>query len=445
MGLCVKVIKTLRSRRYAVVFIILIIISLVLATAIPQRSRMTEAEWFRLRTKHPHLVRIIKTTGLDHVYTSWWFLAIAGLFSINIGLNLTERIKVSWRQFNDERDLSASRIEALPLNTRISLSVARDFLSGQIEGILKQSGYRVKGYGKGLFAIKGRIGYWWVPLFHGGILLVLIGVLISGLFRFSGTLEISEGQVFHGREGEYINRWYGLTGYRPEMDFSVKLMGFNAEYWNGRHPKLYQSIVEIKTKDGRIFTKTIEINTPFRYSGYSLYQTKYWGYSAVFGLKRGDSGSEETGYVNLPYKTDYRDKTLRQDFVIPGAGFHAFLEYKPSGNKVYVEIKDGVKPIYRGALNKGSKINLKGYTLSFQDMVKWTGLYISCDPGVWVVYTGFTVLVISSLGMVFIYPRRLWVWINGDFIMVGAEAGRRKEEFRGEYGRIVEKIKGVVT
>lgn len=441
-----RVIKTLRSRRYAVTFIILIIISLVLATTIPQRNRVSEAEWFHFRSNYPELVKIIKTTGLDHIYTTWWFLTIVGLFSLNIGLNLSERVRFSFRQFHDERQIGASQIETMPLKSRISTTRINGSIWEQVEDILKGFRYRVKRYADGLFATKGRIGYWWVPMFHGGLLIILLGVLVSGVFRFSATFEISEGQQFHGRDEDFLNRWYGLVKHRPKMDFILTLKKYRVEYWDVKRPKLYQSIIEIKDKDGIVFTRVVEMNKPLRYRGYSFYQTKYWGYSALFGLMKRNGHDEERGYVNLPYQADYSGKTLKQDFIIPGPGFQAFLEYEPSESGIIsMEIKDGLKTVYTGRLKKEETVELNDRRLKFYGIVKWTGMYVSSDPGVVVVYIGFALLVLSSLGMVFIYPRKLWVGVNGDSVIIGADTGRRREEFRGEFEKIVNRLKGVVS
>lgn len=435
-----KIIDTLRSRRYAVTFIILIIASFVLATVIPQRTRMSEAEWFRLRSNYPEFIEIISFTGLDHVYTSWWFLAIVVLFSINISLNLSDRIRTSWRQFQDIRPLGPSEIKTLPLNAVISLSGDKDQFFKEAESRLKDFRYRIKRHNQGLTAQKARIGYFWIPLFHGSILIVLCGVLISGLFRFSSTLELSEGQEFHGREEEFINRWYGILKYRPEMNFSIRLNRFNVEYWDKGHPKLYQSLIEVNDREKKGFTKAVEMNEPLRYRGYSFYQTRYWGYSALFGLLR-NNAQELTGYVNLPYKERYDNVVLKQDFLIPETGLRVFLDYEPAVKILTIEIKDGLKTVVNGILKEGDYIKLNDHTLRLHRIVKWTGLYISYDPGVIVVYTGFALMVLSSLGMVFLYPKRLWLSFEDNTLLIGGDAGRRREEFREEFVKIVEALK----
>jgi len=431
------IIGILRSRRYAVTLIILIIISLVLATVIPQQGRLSGAEWFQLRSNHPLLYKIIRLTGLDHVYTTWWFLTIIALFSLNITLNLRERSLVSWKQYEDALNPS------LHLPLRQVIPGHGDFK--ELEALLKRHRYRVKCWSDALVGVKARIGYFWVPLFHGGILVVLSGVLISGLFRFSGTVELSEGQEFFGRDEEFINRNYGLTGYRPDMDFSLKLMRFQVEYWQGGQPKLYRSLISVRPADREAFTRDVEMNKPLRYKGYSLYQSKYFGYSAVFGLSKNGSGIEDTGFVNLPYREDYKDTILRQNFVIPLLGYPAFFEYKPSSDSLSIKIMDSRRVIYNGNITRGEKIDLGDYIIHFYGIVQWTGLYISSDPGIGVVYIGFTIIVLSVFGMVYLYPRRLFVILKDNSIEITADAGRRKEEFKDEFEEILKKIKETVS
>lgn len=440
-----KLIDILRSRRYAITFIIFIILCLILSTVIPQRSRVSDAEWLRFRSNYPEFSEIISLTGLDHLYTSWWFLAIIVLFSINIALNLVDRIRSSWKQYHDLKPLSPLQIKVMSLKVIIHFSNDKELFLATVENILRRFRYNITKYSQGLIAHKARIGYFWIPIFHGSILIVLFGILISGLFRFSSTVELSEGQSFHGREDEFINRWYGLLKYRPEMNFTVRLNKYNIEYWNEKgHPKLYQSLIDVNDRKRKAFTIAVEMNKPLRYRGYSFYQTKYWGYSPLLGLSKNGS-QESTGYVNLPYKEKYDNIILKQFFLIPETGLRAFLEYDTSNNILKMEIKDGLKVVFDGILKEGDSVKLNDNILRFHRTVKWTGLYISYDPGVPVVYFGFALLVLSSIGMVFFYPKKIWLCLENNSLLIGVDAGRRKDEFRDEFENIVMSLKEVIS
>ena len=334
----------------------------------------------------------------------------------------------------------------MPLNMRIYSTKINPSVWKKIEDTLKSSGYHVKRSENTLLAIKGRIGYWWIPLFHAGLLITLIGFLVSGLLRFSATFEISEGQPFYGNEDEFLEHWYGLLKHRPRMNFVLILKRFHVEYYDNKHPKLYRSIVEIKEQN-KAFTRVMEINKPLSYKRYTFYQTKYWGYSALFGIKEKNDLSEMRGYVNLPYFREYAfTNPLKQEFTIPGIGLKASLEYNPSiPDTINLEIKDSNRTLFNGRLNKWESIEVNGWRLSFYGIVKWTGIYVSSDPGVFVVYPGFILLILSSLGMVFLYPRKIWICLDGAQFVIGAHAGRRIVEFEEEFNKITNRLKEVLS
>ncbi|HDO22141.1 MAG TPA: hypothetical protein ENG86_04700 [Nitrospirae bacterium] len=430
--------RWLRSRRFAATFIILLISALVIGTVIPQRSGMSGAELFRFRSNHPGIYRVIRSSGLDHVYTTWWFLVIAGFFSANIALNLSGRIKISVKQFKEEGIPGPERIGRLNLSRTFVLDrEARESVKGKIRDIVSEDGYRVKEYPEGLSASKGRWGLWTVPLFHGSILIILTGVLISSLTKFGGTFEISEGQVFSGKKDEFISKDYGLLNLEPRFDFHLRLRKFNAEYWDAEHPRLYQSVMDVYKKGVVVLSKKVEINEPLRYEGLSFYQSKYHGYSAYFGLMEKGGGPETGGYVNFPYKKRYTGR-LTQKFHIPQTSYECELGLDPpDGNELDIKVSDKGKVIRTGRLKRGGKIDIGRYYLVFHDIVKWTGLYVKRDYGVPVVYTGFVLLVLSVFMVVFIVPKRVWFVYDKDRIFIGAMAMRTSAAFKEEFEDII--------
>lgn len=441
----VDIIKAFRSRRYAATFIIMIIASLVVATAIPQRNRMSAAEAFRLRSHHPEFSEFIRSTGLDHLYTTWWFLSIVGLFSLNIGLNLAERIGISARQFSDRRTYEAAELKFFPLGANFSAPASADDFRESVEAAVSSAGYGIEKGDAGFVGNKGRIGYFWVPLFHGSIFLILIGVLISGLFKFSGDFEISEGQTFSGAPAEFINRWYGASGYRPAIDFSLRLKKYESEMWDETHPKLYRSTIEVSDKRGKGFTSVMEENRPLAYRGFTFYQTKYHGFSAFFVFRRAGENAEAGGYVNFPYRKNYTHGVLDQEFQVPGSGISARIELDTRrAGQMHLKLENGSGELYNGYLKEGQSIATGAGSLRLGGIQKWTGILVSRDPGVPAVYAGFLLLAVSAMGIAFVTPRRIWVAFESDgSAVLGARAARNRTDFEGEFKAVAERIRAI--
>ena len=436
-----KIIDHLRSRRYAVAFIFLIIVSLILATAVPQKPDMSKAEQFRFRANYPELHRLASAAGLDHVYTTWWFLGIIFLFSLNIALNLKDRVVVARRQFSDKRFLAGEALERLELSCRLPGREPCAEIREKFAGFFSKRGYAVTEYPDGFVAGRGRAGFWNVPLFHGGLLIVLTGVLVSSLTKFSGSFEISEGQTFRGGRPDFVNVDYGILKLAPKFDFEVRLSKFVAEYWDAGHPRLFQSTVDV-ARDGRIlFSRNIEMNKPLRYEELSFYQTKYYGYSASFYTSDGGAGSGASGFVNFPYKERYSGIQV-QHFNIPQTGYKAELKYDMAyPDIVALTVLDGNKTVWKGLLQKEGRVDLGGVYLIFGGIVNWTALTVSRDWGVPVVYSGFALLVLSVFCIVFVTPKTFYVLCDDKGILIGAKTAREREIFREEFEGMISRIK----
>ncbi len=406
---------------------------------------MSDAELFRLRINRPGLSGFISFTGLDHMYTTWWFLGIVFLFSLNIALNLYERVKMTVRQVRNGNPPSPERIKGLPFQSAISLPQGGDEnIRKNGNRILSEAGYRVEEYPDGFIASKGRPGIWNASLFHVSLLVVLLGVLVSGLTKFGGNLELSEGQVFGGKTEELINRWYGILKIEPDMNFSVVLKKFNVEYWDAEYPKLFRSVVDVIEGGKIVLSKNIEMNEPLRYKGYSFYQLKYYGYSASLSIKDKNTGNEVRGYVNFPYRERYSG-VVSQNFMIPHTDFRAVLRFDIAyPGIIVISVLSGNTPVWEGVVPQGGSIDLGSVQIVFQGIVKWTGLFASRDRGVPVVYAGFALLILSVFGIVFVVPKTFYAFYDEKRILVGAKTSRDKEVFREEFEEIVGRIRRAV-
>jgi cytochrome c biogenesis protein len=86
------------------------------------------------------------------------------------------------------------------------------------------------------------------------------------------------------------------------------------------------------------------------------------------------------------------------------------------------------------------------YIISYRGYkgTRYTGLQVTKDPGVWVVYTGFIMLCIGPLIAFFGSHKKLWVRIQERkgkaVILVAGSANRNRIGFEREFNSIVEEI-----
>lgn len=105
-----------------------------------------------------------------------------------------------------------------------------------------------------------------------GILMVIIGGMLSSSFGEEGYIEIKEHQSVDGF-------WVEDDLFRP-LDFSLTLRDFSVKLYPGqrkgmRFVKSYRSSVSI-SKNGQLVKEgVIEVNKPLSFSGFSFYQYGY--------------------------------------------------------------------------------------------------------------------------------------------------------------------------
>jgi cytochrome c-type biogenesis protein CcsB len=188
-----KLVGTLASLKLAVVLLVVLLIGLSVGTILESRTDAATAG--RL------------------VYYSWWFLALQGLFAVNV-----------------------------------ACSIANLFPWG-----------------------KKRVGF---VVTHASLLLIFAGAALTYFGKVEGQLGLWEGEsgaaaIEHDAQGRVVSR--------HELPFSVKLEDFVLETYQGTmRPSGFASQIVVTDLDtGKSFPARIWMNTPLHHRGWSLFQSSY--------------------------------------------------------------------------------------------------------------------------------------------------------------------------
>jgi cytochrome c biogenesis protein len=73
----------------------------------------------------------------------------------------------------------------------------------------------------------------------------------------------------------------------------------------------------------------------------------------------------------------------------------------------------------------------------------YTGLEVSHDPGIWVVWTGFALILFGLYINFFVYYRRIYLLQTSEGVLVAGTSPRNKEVFREEFEKWREKANGI--
>ena len=179
-----------------------------------------------------------------YVYYSWWFLALVGLFTLNL----------------------------------LACTVFKARMGRRAPGFLAS---------------------------HAGVLLVIAGAVVSGIWCEAGYAVVPEGgtvTTFHEevrtcmmcggmgfvrmtRDGDPVScpgcggMGVKLAGWEKPLDFELLLRDFQIEYYPhepGEEPRVKSYTSEVTARSGKETREAqIKVNHPLSYGGYKIYQADY--------------------------------------------------------------------------------------------------------------------------------------------------------------------------
>ncbi|RME84371.1 MAG: cytochrome c biogenesis protein ResB, partial [Zetaproteobacteria bacterium] len=131
-----------------------------------------------------------------------------------------------------------------------------------------------------LRADAGWYNKWGYILTHAGILVILIGGLITILFGFRGTMAVPEGGV-----EDTIEFLRGTEVVKKKLPFAVRCDDFSIAFYPNGMPKEFRSRLTIIDHGKEVLTRDIVVNKPLEYKGVRLYQASFGDGGSKLKLK----------------------------------------------------------------------------------------------------------------------------------------------------------------
>jgi cytochrome c biogenesis protein len=387
--------------------------------------------------------KVILIAGLNHVYSTWWFLAILILFGASLtACTFTRQITAlrwfsrTWNFYSQPR-----QFEKMALSTElpgVSLDALKQALGDRRYKLHEKAAEQADG--DMLYAHKGLIGRIGPIVVHASMLLILVGAILGAMTGFYAQEMVPSGQTFKIQNIFEAGPW---SASQVPKDWSVKVNRFWIDYSpEGRVDQFYSDLSVLNEQGETVKQKTIWVNQPLRYKNVTLYQAD-WAVAAVkvrmnnspvFNLPMAALKSENGGSKNgrlwgtwVPTKPDMSEgvSLVAQD--LQGT----LLVYDMQGQLV-------------STVREGSSTNANGITLFVDEIIGSTGLQIKADPGIPIVYLGFGLLMVGVL-MSYVSHSQIWALQIADKLYIGGRTNRAQVSFERELLGMLDQLAAVAS
>ena len=412
------------SVKLTIVLLIILSSVCVIGTLIPQN----ESPQHYLQLYNQSTYRLFSTLGFLNLFASWWFICLMTLFTINLTACSLNRLPRVWRAiFHGDTVLDDKLLQGL---TNVRKFTLKKFSAEQekqyetaIAQYLSQPALIQKQGGRHLFSESGRYTRFGFYLTHLGLIIIILGSM-SGSLGYQGYMQIPEGQTAHVMQLKNSNETRNL-------DFAIRCDKFEVTFYEGsQRPKDYKSTLTVLENNREVLTKTIEVNDPLVYRGIYFYQSSYGGAPDGGGkinlsVKLKDSGKQQNLTLDVGSSapvagTNYvvRADEFLADFAMDNNGKPVSRSQELNNPAVRVTVlKGGKEEFNKWIFAKFPDFHGKGDQPLDLQLVNiqpryYTGLQVTRDPGVLVVWLGCILLIGGIYVAFFTSHRRIWLRVE---------------------------------
>lgn len=388
--------KLFASIQLTIVLLLSLAATSVIGTLIPQNADPAAY----ISAYGETLFRFFWVLGLFDMYHSWWFQVLMVILAANVIVCSADRISAQRRILLVRRPhFQAERFRKLPEREAFEDDRPPSELQALYAPVFAKrlSAVQVEPTDAGflMFAETGRWTRFGVYAVHFSVVLLLIGGLIGSLFGFDGFVNIREGDTVQ----QITLRG---SGERLRLPFAIRCNDFSVSFYDTGAPKEFRSSLTILENGREVLQKDIIVNDPLRYQGISVFQSSYGSVpseEAVLSFT-----SQATGLI---YN---REARIGSDIVLPeNLGTFVLRELRHNAMFRGRSIGDAFIGVLAPPEGEPEEIILpvrfptfdrmrRGAVVIAVDEFKerfYTGLQVNRDPGVWVVYAGFILMLLG--------------------------------------------------
>ena len=437
--------KTFASVNLTIVLLLTLAATSIIGTLIPQN----ETPVAYVQAFGEFLYRLFALLGLFDMYHSWWFRALILLLVANIVICSIDRLQATWKiLFVRYPRFNIARYRKLKNKVDYKDDGDADQLKNRYQPVIARGFryHRLEDTDDG-FAIYGESGRWTrlgVYVVHSSVVLLLIGGLIGSIFGFDGFVNIPEGESVKSIQLRDSDQ-------KMPLGFEVRCDDFNVDFYDSGTPKEFRSRLTILKQGKPVVQKDIIVNDPLRYGGISFYQSSYGNMTPnevilTFTSQATAKIYSQRAAIDAPIVVPenlgtfvLRKYTQQANFRGQNIGA-AFIGILTPLNGSPLEVTLPLRFPRFDRMRKGEVV------IAIADFLPryYTGLQVSRDPGVWVVYIGFILMIIGIYITFFMSHQQICVEVvrkgKKSQVMVAGTSNKNKMGMQKKVTKLSERL-----
>ncbi len=406
----------LSSVTLAIALLAFIAVSSIFGTIIKQQASPEEY----LSVFSDSTYTIIRFLGLDDIFHSRWFLFVIALFVLNLIFCSIPRLTRLLKSRGAPKVPERKTLDAMSLRCVVQGKKIDDVITifKHYRTVMNAEDSRV--------LERGALSRYGVYMVHLSIIIILTGGLIGLVFGYRGPLTLAKGEV---KDSVMVR---GSAMKKQLLGFAIKLNDFKVSFYPSGEPKDYASNVEVLENGKGVLQKTIRVNDPLSYKGVNFYQSSYGSNPVLVFYIGGERVTLSQGDMYKKDKVQFL--VVRFEKEVHNFGLGVQIAYVQDGQPQTAWFLKDV-PRLRERTILGTSIRLEEIKDEF-----YTGLEVSRDPGVWVVWFGFALILFGLYVNFYVYHRRIYLVQTPEGVLVAATPFKNKEGFMEEFDRLKEKL-----
>ncbi|MGB2763204.1 MAG: cytochrome c biogenesis protein ResB [Candidatus Aminicenantaceae bacterium] len=438
------------SVKLTIVLLIFFALSSGLGTFIPQQRSPDEYV-----ARFGQLANVLIGLQLTKLYQSLWFIVLLCLLALNIIICTLNRLSPKFKKvFRPRLIIKTKELVALKIMTKLKINKSLDTTKKELKRELSSRHYRIKETEKEkkafLLARKKILGWFGADVVHLGIIIILVGGIISGLGGFKKNLTFSEGEVLD----------------IPEAGIKLRLDKFETEYYPNSSVKDWKSTLTILKKDKSVLSRVIEVNHPLSYKGFVFYQSSVeWDWTNPFveiWIKKSKNPSflrkiklKVGEKVRLEYEnTQIAVLYFFPDFVINERNEITTRSLQPNNPAAFIEGWQADEKILSGWIFARfpdySRIHSNketDFSFELKDFKtdQFSVIQVRKDPGANFIWAGCALLMLGLFLAFYWSSREIKVILEEMFgkteITAGGVASKNKDAFQVEFKKIAANLR----